>query len=155
MFYSYNHCFTIELLAFQASSIKLLCSLQYCSCLTHFGSIFPFMLPENIRNLWFSDISRRYKRVTLTSTSLILFVRRNYNLLQSFCLENSLLGKETYIFKIWNVKFRIFNFKLKFCILSFHNLGTSWYGKLCTCLFLWRIRFILIFVSLTLIRHAF
>ena len=120
-----SFCFTIELLAFQASNIKLFCSLWYCSCLTHFRSIFPFMLPENIKNLWFSDISKRYKNVTLTSMSLILFARRNYNILQSFCLENYSLGKETYIFKIWNVKFRIFNSKLKFCILSFHNLGTS------------------------------
>ena len=120
-----SFCFTIELLAFQATNIKLFCSLCYCSCLTHFRSIFPFMLPKNIKNLWFCDISKRYKRVTLTSTSLILFVYRNY-VLQSFFLENYLLEKETCIFKIWNVKFRIFNSKLKFCILSFHNLGTSW-----------------------------
>ena len=120
-----SFCFTIEVLAFQANNIKLFGSLWYCSCLTHFRSIFPFMLPENIKNLWFSDISKRYKNVTLTSMSLILFARRNYNVLQSFCLENYSLGKETYIFKIWNVKFRIFNSKLKFYILSFHNLGTS------------------------------
>ena len=120
-----SFCFTIELLPFQASNIKLFRSLWYCSCLTHFGSIFTFMLPETIKNLWFSDISKRYK-VTLTSTSLILFVRRNYNVLQSSCLENYILGKETYIFKIWDVKFHIFNSKLKFCILLFHNLGTSW-----------------------------
>ena len=118
--------FTIELLVFQTSNIKLFRSLRYCSCLTHFGLIFPFMLPENIKNLRFSDISKRYKKVTLTSTGLISFILRNYNVLQSFCLENYLLGKKPYIFKIWNVKFHIFNSKLTICILSFHNLGTSW-----------------------------
>ena len=82
------------------------------------------MLSENIKNLWLSNISKKYKKVTLTSTGLILFVRRNYNVLQSFCLENYLLGKKN-LSKIWNVKFRIFNSKLIFCILLFHNLGTA------------------------------
>ena len=40
-------CFTIELQAFHASNIKLCRSRRYCCCLTHFGSIFPFMPPEN------------------------------------------------------------------------------------------------------------
>ena len=37
-----SFCFTIELLAFQANNVKLCLSCRYCSCLTHFGSIFPF-----------------------------------------------------------------------------------------------------------------
>ena len=59
-------CFTIELLASQASNFKLCRSGRYCSCLTHFGSIFPLMPTENTKNMWFSDDFKRYKKVTLT-----------------------------------------------------------------------------------------
>ena len=112
-----SFCFTIELLAFQANKITLCRSRRYFCCLTLFGSIFPFVLPENIKNLWFSDVSKWCKKLTLTSTGFILAVYRNYNVLQPFCFENYWLGKWTYIFKIWNFKFRIFNSKLIFCIL--------------------------------------
>ena len=60
-----SFCFTIEPLAFQANSIKLCRSRWYCSCLTYFGSIFPFIPPENIKNLWFSDVSKGYGKLTL------------------------------------------------------------------------------------------
>ena len=112
-------CFTIELLASQANNIKLCCSRRYCSYLTNFGSIFPFMAHKNIKNLCFSDVSKGYnKKVTLTSTSLILVVCRNYNVtFYNPCFKNYWLGKETYIPRIWNFKFRIFNSKLIFRIL--------------------------------------
>ena len=96
MFYSYNH-FVLrlnELLAFQANNISLYHSRQYYSCLTHFRSIFLFMSPENIKNLWFSDVSKGYKKVTLTETGLFLVVFRNYCVLQSFCFESYWLEKE-------------------------------------------------------------
>ena len=60
-----SFCFTIEPLAFQANSIKLCRSRRYCSCVTHFGLIFPFIPPENIKNLWFSDVSKVYGKLTL------------------------------------------------------------------------------------------
>ena len=46
-----SFCFTIELLAVQASNLNQIVrrSRKYCSCLTHFGSIFSFMLNENIK----------------------------------------------------------------------------------------------------------
>ena len=81
-------CFTIKLLAFQVSNIKLCRSRRYCCYLTHFRSIFPFVPPGNIKNLWFSDVSKRCKKLILTSTGLILVVDRNYDVLQSFCFEN-------------------------------------------------------------------
>ena len=112
-----SFCFTVELLALQANSIKLCHSCRCCSCLTHFGSIFPFMLLENIKNLWFSDVSKGYKILTLTLTGLILVAYRNDNVLQSFYFENYWLGKQTYISKIWDFKFCIFNSKLIFRIL--------------------------------------
>ena len=76
--------FTIEQLAFQADNIKWCWSRLYCSCLTHFGSIFPFIPRENIKNLWFSDVSKGHKKLTLTSAGLTLVAYRNYNVLQSF-----------------------------------------------------------------------
>ena len=100
-------CFTIELLAFQSSNFKLWRSSRYCSCLTHFELIFSFMSPENIKNLWFSVVSKSYIKVILTSNVLILVVYRNYNVLQSFTFEKYWLGKGTYLCKIWNFKFRI------------------------------------------------
>ena len=69
-----SFCSTIELLAFSADNIKLCRSRRYCSCLTHFGSIFLFMHSENIKNLWFSDVSKGYEKLTLSSTGLILIV---------------------------------------------------------------------------------
>ena len=87
-----SFCFTIELLAFQANNVKLCRSRRYCSCLTHFGSIF-FMPPKNMKNLWFSNVSKGYKKLSLTSTGLILVVYRNCNVLQSFCFETYWLGK--------------------------------------------------------------
>ena len=60
-----SFCFTIEPLAFQANNIKLCRSRRYCSCLTHFGSIFPFMPSENIKNLWFSDVFKGYEKLTV------------------------------------------------------------------------------------------
>ena len=80
--------FTIKLLVFHASNIKLCHFRRYCNCLPHFGSIFPFMPPEYIKNPRFSDVSKGYKKLTLTSTGLILVAYRNYNVLQSFCFEN-------------------------------------------------------------------
>ena len=112
-----SFCFTIELLTFQANNIKLCRSRRYCCCLIHFRSIFPFVPPKNIKNLWFSDVSKWYKKLTLTSTGLILVVYRNYNVLQSFCFENYWQGKWAYISKIWSFKFRILNSKLTFLIL--------------------------------------
>ena len=41
-FFLQTFCFTIELLALQANNIKLCRSRRYCTCLTQFGSIFPF-----------------------------------------------------------------------------------------------------------------
>ena len=41
------------------------------------------MPPENIKNLWFSGVSKGYKKLTLTLTDLILVAYRNYNILQS------------------------------------------------------------------------
>ena len=70
--------FTIELLLFPADHIKLYHSRRYCCCLTHFGSIFSFVLPETIKNLWFSDVSKGHKKLTLTSTGFILVACRNY-----------------------------------------------------------------------------
>ena len=92
-----SFCFTIELLVFQVTNIKLCRSRQYCCCLTHFGLILPFVPPENIKNLWFSYVSKGYKKLklistALTSTGFILVVYRNYNVLQSFCFENYWLG---------------------------------------------------------------
>ena len=121
-----SFCCTIELLA---NNIKLCRSCRYCSDFTLCGSILSFMPTKNIKNLWSSDVSKVHKKLKLTSTGLILVVYRNYNVLQSFCFENYWLGKETYISKIWNFKFRIFNSKLILRILWFHNLGTSWLGE--------------------------
>ena len=56
-----SFCFTIELLAFQAKNIRLRHPGQYCRCLTHFGSIFPFMPLENIKDLWFFYVSKVMK----------------------------------------------------------------------------------------------
>ena len=84
-----SFCFTIELLAFQAKNIELCRSRRYCSCLSYFGSMFPFMPSENIKNMWFSVVSKGYKKLTLTLTGLILVVYRNYSVLQSFCFENN------------------------------------------------------------------
>ena len=78
-------CFMIELLAFPVNNVKLCRSFRYCSCLTRFGSMFPFISPGNIKNLWLSDVSKKYKKVTLTSPGSILVICRNYNVLQSFC----------------------------------------------------------------------
>ena len=47
--------------------------------------MFPFISPGNIKNLWLSDVSKKYKKVTLTSPGSILVICRNYNVLQSFC----------------------------------------------------------------------
>ena len=110
-------CFTIELLAFQTNNIKMCRSRRHCSCLTHFVSKFPFMPHKNIKNLWFSDVSKGYKKATFTSTGLILVVCRNYNVLQFVCFESYWLGKETYVSKIWNFKFHIFNSELIFHII--------------------------------------
>ena len=71
------------------------------------------MPSEHIKNLWFSDFSKEYKKFTLISTGLILVVYRNYKVynpsdLKTIDLEN----------KIWNFKFRIFKSKLLIrCIL--------------------------------------
>ena len=111
-----SFCFTIELLALQASNIKLCHSRRYCCCLTHFGSMFP-VVPLKTKNMWFSGAFKWYKRQTLTSTGFILVVYRNYNVLQSFCFESYWLRKCTYISKIWILKFRILNSKLIFRIL--------------------------------------
>ena len=108
--------FTIELLLFPADHIKLYHSRRYCCCLTHFGSIFSFVLPETIKNLWLSDVSKGHKKLTLTSTGFILVACRNY-VLQFFCFENYWPQKQTSISKIWNFKFLIFNSKLIFHIL--------------------------------------
>ena len=62
-----SFCFMIELLAFQVSNIKLYLSRRCCSFVTHFGSIFPFMHPENIKNLWLSDVSKGYENLTKIS----------------------------------------------------------------------------------------
>ena len=74
----------------------------------------PFHAPWKHQN---SVVSKGYKKVTLSFTGLILVVCRNYNVLQSFCFEKYWLEKETYISKIWNFKFCIFNSKLIFRIL--------------------------------------
>ena len=37
------------------------------------------MLPEIIKNLWFSDVFKGYKKLTLACTGLILVLYRNYN----------------------------------------------------------------------------
>ena len=75
------------------------------------------MLPEIIKNLWFYNVSKGYEKATLNSTGLILVAYGNYNVLQSFCFEKYWLGKITYISKMWNFKFRIFNSKSIFRIL--------------------------------------
>ena len=49
LLYSYNRCFAIELLALQTSNIKLYQSRRYCSYLTHFRSMFPFIPAKNIK----------------------------------------------------------------------------------------------------------
>ena len=79
--------------AFRANNIKLYHPRWCCSCVTHFGSIFPFMPPENIKNLWFFYVSKGYKKLTLTSSGLLLVAYRNYKVLWSFCFENYWLGK--------------------------------------------------------------
>ena len=83
-----SFCSTIELLALQANNIKLSHSHRCCCCLNHFGSIFLFVPPKKIKDLWFSDISKWYKKLTLTSTDFTLVVYRSYNVLQSFCFES-------------------------------------------------------------------
>ena len=85
-------CFTIELLPFWANKIRLCCSRRYSSCLTHFGSTFPFVPPENIKNKRFSDVFKGYKKSTLFSTGLILVVYRNYNILHTIFLFWKLFG---------------------------------------------------------------
>ena len=99
-----TYCFTIELLTFQASNIKLCRSRRYCSCLTHFGSIFPFMPPENITNLWFSDVSKGYNKLTMTSTGLILVVIET----TTFC-NSSVLKTNDWKKKPINLRFGILN----------------------------------------------
>ena len=81
-------CFTIVLLAFQANNITLRHSCRYCLCLTNFGSMFPFVFPENIKNLSLFVVFKGHGNLTLTSTGFILVVYRNYNDLQFFCFEN-------------------------------------------------------------------
>ena len=88
--YMYIICFLIcyAFLFHIVCNIKLCHSRLYCCCLTHFGSISPFAPPKNIKNLWFSKVSRWYKKLTLTSTGYLLVVYRNYNVLQSFFFES-------------------------------------------------------------------
>ena len=117
-------CFMIEILEFQVINIKLCRSREYCSFLTHFGSVLLFMLSDNINNLWFSDVFKQYKKVTFTSAGLILVVQRNYNVLQSFSFGNYWLGKSAFISKIWSFEFHIFI--LIFATLYFQSLGTRW-----------------------------
>ena len=54
-----SFCFTIELLVFLVNNIKLCRSCQYYCCLNHFGLIFPFVSPENIKNLWIFYVSKK------------------------------------------------------------------------------------------------
>ena len=68
----------IELLAFQPNNIQLCLSRRHGSCLTHFGSIFPFMPPENIKNLWLSDVSKGYKKLILLFWKLLTGKIRRY-----------------------------------------------------------------------------
>ena len=110
-----SFCFTIELLAFQTDNIKLYLSRRYCSCLTHFGSIFPFMPPENIKYLWFSDVSKGSKKLILTSTDLVLVVYietttfYNPSALKTIDWENKLIY-------------------LRFCILNSVFSTLNWYS---------------------------
>ena len=83
-----SFCFIIEILAFQVNNIKLYYSRRYCCYITHFMSLFFFVPAEDIKHLWFSDVSKGNKKLILTSTGLLLVVYRNYNVLQSFCFEN-------------------------------------------------------------------
>ena len=97
------------------------CSRRYCRYLSHIGSIFSLVPPENIKITWFPDVSRGYKKLTLTSTGSILVLYRNYNVFQSFCFKNYWLGKWSYmaiylrfgilssIFSIPNWYFSFFN----------------------------------------------
>ena len=70
-------CFAIKLPGFQTENLKLCCSYWCYSCVTHFGSIFLFVPSEKIKNLCFSDVFIGYKKLTLTSTGLILVMYRN------------------------------------------------------------------------------
>ena len=103
-----SFCFTIELLALQANNIKWCHSRSYRSCLTHFGLTCPLKISKIFDFLMFF---KGYKKLTLTSTGLILIVYRKYNVLQSIYFEKLLTEKKSYISKIWNFKFRIFNSK--------------------------------------------
>ena len=110
-----SFCFSIELLAFQSNNIKLCRARRYCSCLTHFGSIFPFMPPENIKYLWFSDVSKGSKKLILTSTDLVLVVYietttfYNPSALKTIDWENKLIY-------------------LRFCILNSVFSTLNWYS---------------------------
>ena len=75
-----SFCFTIELLA-----------LLYM--FKPFRINIPFYAPWKHKNYVVFWCFQGYKKLTLTSTDLILVVYRNYNVLQSFCFENCWLGK--------------------------------------------------------------
>ena len=128
MFYSYNH-FAVRLLNYYCFRLTIsnCTTLADIVVVAHFGSMFPFVSPESIKHLCFSDVSKGYKNLTSTSTGFVLVAHRNYNVLQFFCFENYWLGKKTYISKTWNLKFRILNSKLIFRIFWFHNLGAIWW----------------------------
>ena len=61
--------FAIKLLGFQTETSN-------CAALINIV-VFPFMPSEKIKNLCFSDVFNGYKKLTLTSTGLILVVFRN------------------------------------------------------------------------------
>ena len=66
---SFSYIRKKRVLALQANNIKLCHSRQYCSCLTLFGQ-YSLVCSLKTKNLWFSDVSKGYKKLTLTSILL-------------------------------------------------------------------------------------
>ena len=147
--------YTIELLAFWDNNIKLCHSCQYCGCLTYSESIVSFMPPEISKICDFRMFQRRIKNQQWTQIfDLILVVYKNSNVLQSFCFETfDSDNKPIYLrFGIFNSVFSILNW----CFAFFNpQLRHKLVDEKCTCLLLWRIRFIYSFPRMTLICHTF
>ena len=90
--------FTIELLVLQAKY----CSPQYCSCLTHFGLIFPYM-PLDLNWLNFSRIETK----TFYNASVLKSIDwENKPMYLRFGILKSIFSTQNWYFAFFNSKIK-------------------------------------------------